>query len=289
MNPVLRDWIAPRKPALETFLGELFAGAWPEPTGEMYRYPLLSGGKRMRPLWVIASNDAVTGAGGEGTVSTGLMHAAAALELIHCYSLVHDDLPCMDDDDERRGRPTVHKVYGEGPAVLVGDALLTEALALVLRAPGLNNDQRVAIALELTQAAGYLGMIGGQTADIGLGGKVDNQTDLERLHRGKTGALIRAGCRMGGLAAGASESEMKALTRYGESIGLAFQLADDVLDAEEDAGDDGPPSFVKLMGLEACSAEADRLFNEALEALNGFQKNADPLRQLAAYTVQRNI
>lgn len=289
MNPVLRDWIAPRKPALESFLGELFSGAWPEKTGEMYRYPLLSGGKRMRPLWVIASNDAVAGAGSEGTVSTGLMHAAAALELIHCYSLVHDDLPCMDDDDERRGRPTVHKVYGEGPAVLVGDALLTEALALVLRAPGLNNEQRVAIALELTQAAGYLGMIGGQTADIGLGGKVDNQVDLERLHRGKTGALIRAGCRMGGLVAGASESEMKALTRYGESIGLAFQLADDVLDAEEDAGDDGPPSFVKLMGLEACTAEADRLFSEALEALKGFQKHAEPLRQLAAYTVQRNI
>jgi geranylgeranyl pyrophosphate synthase len=255
----------------------------------MYRYPLLSGGKRMRPLWVIASNDAVAGTAGEGSLTDGLMHVAAALELIHCYSLVHDDLPCMDDDDERRGRPTVHKVYGEGPAVLVGDALLTEALALALRAPGLKAEQRVAIALELTQAAGYLGMIGGQAADIGLGGKVDNQADLERLHRGKTGALIRAGCRMGGLVAGANESEMNALTRYGESIGLAFQLADDVLDAEEDAGEEGPPSFVKLMGLEACKAEADRLFNEALEALGDFQAKAEPLRQLAAYTVQRNI
>lgn len=289
MNPALRDWIAPRKPALEAFLGELFSSAWPEPAGEMYRYPLLSGGKRMRPLWVIASNDAVAGTAGEGSVTDGLMHVAAALELIHCYSLVHDDLPCMDDDDERRGRPTVHKVYGEGPAVLVGDALLTEALALALRAPGLNAEQRVAIALELTQAAGYLGMIGGQAADIGLGGKVDNQADLERLHRGKTGALIRAGCRMGGIVAGANESEMKALTRYGESIGLAFQLADDVLDAEEDAGEEGPPSFVKLMGLEACSAEADRLLNEALEALGDFQAKAEPLRHLAAYTVQRNI
>jgi geranylgeranyl pyrophosphate synthase len=289
VNPALRDWIAPRKPALEAFLGELFSNAWPEPAGEMYRYPLLSGGKRMRPLWVIASNDAVAGTAGEASLTDGLMHVAAALELIHCYSLVHDDLPCMDDDDERRGRPTVHKVYGEGPAVLVGDALLTEALALALRAPGLKAEQRVAIALELTQAAGYLGMIGGQAADIGLGGKVDNQADLERLHRGKTGALIRAGCRMGGLVAGANESEMNALTRYGESIGLAFQLADDVLDAEEDAGEEGPPSFVKLMGLEACKAEADRLFNEALEALGDFQAKAEPLRQLAAYTVQRNI
>jgi geranylgeranyl pyrophosphate synthase len=286
VNPELNAWVAQRKPKLEAFLEGLFSDAWPTLFGEMCRYPLLTGGKRMRPLWVLAAHEAVSG---KSDPQQGLLHAAAALELIHCYSLVHDDLPCMDDDDERRGRPTVHKIYGEGSAVLVGDALLTEALGLALRAPGLGAEQRVAIATELTQAAGYLGMIGGQAADIGLGGAIDSRADLERLHRGKTGALIRAGCRIGGIVAAAHTNELDALTRYGESIGLAFQLADDVLDAEEDAGADGPPSFVKLMGLAPCEEEADRLFKEASSSLADFGENATPLRQLAAYTVQRNI
>lgn len=286
MHPELSAWIAQRKPGLERFLESLFLDAWPESFGEMCRYPLLTGGKRMRPLWVFAAHEA---AGGGDENPSGLTHTAAALELIHCYSLVHDDLPCMDDDDVRRGRPTVHKLYGEGPAVLVGDALLTEALRLALDAPSLSAEQRVALAKELTQAAGYLGMIGGQAADIGLGGAVNNRSDLERLHRGKTGALIRAGCRLGGIVAGASANEMAALTAYGASIGLAFQLADDVLDAEEDAGQDGPPSFVKLMGLQPCEQEAERLFQSATQALAPFESKADALRQLAAYTIQRNI
>jgi geranylgeranyl pyrophosphate synthase len=286
VNPELNTWVAQRKPKLEAFLEGLFSDAWPAFFGEMCRYPLLTGGKRMRPLWVLAAHDAV---GGKTDQQQGLLHAAAALELIHCYSLVHDDLPCMDDDDERRGRPTVHKVYGEGSAVLVGDALLTEALSLALRAPGLNAEQRVAIATELTEAAGYLGMIGGQAADIGLGGSIDNRADLERLHRGKTGALILAGCRLGGIVAGANTDELADLTRYGKAIGLAFQLADDILDAEEDAGENGPPSFVKLIGLSPCEEEADRLFKEAIEALADFGESATPLHQLAAYTVQRNI
>jgi geranylgeranyl pyrophosphate synthase len=286
VNPELKAWLEAHKPALERFLSKRFSNAWPTRFGEMCRYPLQSGGKRMRPLWVFAAHEAITG---DTIAGEGLMHAAAALELIHTYSLVHDDLPCMDDDDERRGRPTVHRVYGEGAAVLVGDALLTEAFALAVQAPGLSAEQRVALAAELAEAAGYQGMLGGQAADIGLGGPIEDRESLERLHRRKTGALIRAACRLGGLVAGADRGEMEALTEYGACVGLAFQLADDVLDAEEDAGDQGPPSFVKLLGSTSCRDEATRLQDQALRALSELSDPALALRQLAAYTIQRNI
>ena len=286
MTPHLEAWISGRKPDLEAFLGSLFQDAWPASFGDMNRYPLQSGGKRMRPLWVIASWEAIQGS---KEASPGLLHVAAALELIHTYSLVHDDLPCMDDDDVRRGRPTVHVQFGEGPAVLVGDALLTEAFGLALNAPGLTAEQRVTIGQELAHMSGYLGMIGGQAADVGLGGSITDVDTLTRLHRGKTGALIRGACRLGGIVANASEAELSALTAHGAAIGLAFQLADDVLDADEDAGEDGPPSYVKLMGLEACQAKASHLFQESLSALEPFGEAAVPLRELAAYTVQRDI
>jgi len=285
VTPQLRGWLENKKPPFEDFLGRLFSDAWPTRFGEMSRYPLQSGGKRMRPMWVIAAFEAVT----ETETHPGLLQVAAALELIHTYSLVHDDLPCMDDDDERRGRPTVHIAYGEGPAVLVGDALLTEAFRLALSAPGLQADQRVAIGLELAEASGYKGMIGGQAADIGLAGPITNREALERLHRGKTGALIRAGCRLGGIVAQANEAQLAALTEHGEAVGLAFQLADDVLDAEEDAGDDGPPSFVKLLGEDHCREEAENLYREGLSALEGFGVKAEALRELATYTIQRDI
>ena len=286
MTPTLANWVSRTKPALEDFFEALFQDAWPESFGSMCRYPLQSGGKRMRPLWVCASYQAIRG---EENLPESLLHAAAAIELVHTYSLVHDDLPCMDDDALRRGRPTVHVQYGEGPAVLVGDALLTEAFGLVLRAPGISDAQRVQIGRELAHISGYLGMIGGQAADVGLGGSIEDVDTLTRLHRGKTGALIRGSCRLGALVAGANEDELQALTDHGEAIGLAFQLADDVLDAEEDAGDDGPPSYVKLMGLERCQAKADTLFRDSLQALGGFGTQAEILRELAAYTIQREI
>jgi geranylgeranyl pyrophosphate synthase len=286
VTPSLANWVSQTKPALEGFFENLFQDAWPESFGSMCRYPLQSGGKRMRPLWVCAAYQAIRG---DRSVPEGLLHAAAAMELIHTYSLVHDDLPCMDDDALRRGRPTVHIEYGEGPAVLVGDALLTEAFGLALRAPGLSDAQRVQIAQELAHVSGYLGMIGGQAADVGLGGSIEDVETLTRLHQGKTGALIRGSCRLGAFVAGANEDELQALTAHGEAIGLAFQLADDVLDAEEDAGDDGPPSYVKLMGLEPCKAKADSLFQESLQALGRFGEQAAILRELAAYTIQREI
>lgn len=286
MTPSLTAWVSRHKPVLEEFFEGLFQDAWPESFGAMCRYPLQSGGKRMRPLWVCAAYQSLRG---EGDLPDGLLHVAAAMELIHTYSLVHDDLPCMDDDDERRGRPTVHVKYGEGPAVLVGDSLLTEAFALALRAPGLSDTQRVQVGRELAHVAGYLGMIGGQAADVGLGGSIEDVETLTRLHRGKTGALIRGSCRLGAIVAEANREELLALSAHGEAIGLAFQLADDVLDAEEDAGDDGPPSYVKLMGIERCQAKADSLFHDSLQALDGLGAKADTLRDLAAYTIQREI
>ena len=264
----------------------LFADAWPHGFGEVLRYPLFTGGKRVRPILTLLAYESVHGAGCD--VSAALP-AGLAVELIHTYSLVHDDLPCMDDDDERRGRPTVHVKYGEGPAVLVGDSLLTEAFALALRAPGLSDTQRVQVGHELAHVAGYLGMIGGQAADVGLGGSIEDVETLTRLHRGKTGALIRGSCRLGAIVADANREELLALSAHGEAIGLAFQLADDVLDAEEDAGDDGPPSYVKLMGIERCQAKADSLFHDSLQALDGLGAKADTLRDLAAYTIQREI
>ena len=286
MTPQLSSWIARQKPPLEGFLGSLFQDAWPPSFGEMCRYPIESGGKRMRPLWVIAAYEALRGS---EEASEGLLHVAAAMELIHTYSLVHDDLPCMDDDALRRGRPTVHIQFGEGPAVLVGDALLTEAFALALKAPGLSAMQQVSVGRELAAVAGYLGMIGGQAADVGLGGSIEDVNTLTRLHRGKTGALIRGSCRLGALVAGANEDQLALLTQHGEAIGLAFQLADDVLDADEDAGEDGPPSYVKLMGLETCKAKAESLFQDSLIAIESLGEKASALRELAAYTVQREI
>ena len=286
MTPTLSAWVSRNKPVLEEFFEGLFQDAWPKSFGSMCRYPLQSGGKRMRPLWVCAAYQSLRG---EGDLPEGLVHVAAAMELIHTYSLVHDDLPCMDDDNERRGRPTVHVQYGEGPAVLVGDALLTEAFALALRAPGLSDTQRVQVSRELAHVAGYLGMIGGQAADVGLDGAIEDVETLTRLHRGKTGALIRGSCRLGGIVANATDDELHALSAHGEAIGLAFQLADDVLDAEEDAGDDGPPSYVKLMGIERCQEKADSLFQDSLQALDALGDQARILRELAAYTIQREI
>ena len=286
MNAELARWLEERKPSFEGFLSELFQDAWPAEFGEMCRYPLLTGGKRMRPMWVMASYQA---ASDDPTQPESLLHVAAALELIHCYSLVHDDLPCMDDDDYRRGQPTAHKAFGEGPAVLIGDALLTHAFGLALGAPNLSDATRVAIGKELAHIAGYRGMIGGQAADVGLAGPIDTEEALTRLHRGKTGALIRGACRLGGLVAGVTNDELKALSLHGESIGLAFQLADDVLDAEEDAGEEGPPSFVKLMGLERCQETAEELYQKSLSSLACFGESASALHWLAHYTVRRDI
>jgi len=278
----LKTWAAPHRAAVEHALGGLFHDAWPAPFGAMCRYPLLTGGKRIRPLFAFAAYEAVSGAPDD---RDGAMAAALAVELIHTYSLVHDDLPCMDDDDERRGKPTVHIQYGENNAVLVGDALLTEAFRVLSRAAAPAAEVRLRLVEELSAASGYLGMIGGQARDVGVGGPVTEADDLIGLHARKTGQLIRSAGRMGALSGGATEAQLAALTDYAEAVGLAFQLADDLLDLDEDTDE---PSFPKLLGVEATRERCAALSARAQEAVAGFDR-AEPLRMLARYTIERTI
>ncbi|MCB9777809.1 MAG: polyprenyl synthetase family protein [Alphaproteobacteria bacterium] len=277
----LHAWAAPRRAAVDAVLLARFGDAWPPRFLAACRYPLQTGGKRIRPLLTRAAGEAVAGA---DAPIDALLAAGAAVELVHTYSLVHDDLPAMDDDDERRGQPTVHRAYDEATAVLVGDALLTEAFAVLAAAPA-SDAARVAMVAELARAAGHIGMIGGQAADIAwTGGDVDA---LVTVHRGKTGALIRAATLLGGIAAGASAVQLAQLTTYGEAVGLAFQLADDVLDEDEDAGDDGPPSYVRLLGVDETLRRAHELAVRA-EAAARTLPSPDALVALARFTVARD-
>ncbi len=279
---------------LEEALALAVAGAWPKASSvaasaapkafaEAVAYPVQTGGKRIRPRLVLAAAEAVSG----DPDPARAMHAAVAIELVHTYSLVHDDLPCMDDDDLRRGRPTVHKVYGEAGAVLVGDALLTRAFEVLTSAP-LEPAAIVACVAALARAAGPEGMVAGQAADIGMGGPVTTLEALTRLHAGKTGALLQCAAVLGGICAGATPAERAALERYGASVGLAFQLWDDVLDADQDQGDDGPPSFVRLLGVEETQRRARAMVEDAIAAVAGLRR-PEPLVALARATVDRQV
>ncbi|MDP2311211.1 MAG: polyprenyl synthetase family protein [Pseudomonadota bacterium] len=279
MNDALAAWAAPRITAFEEALLGTFPDALPATLREACIYPLQTGGKRVRPLLTLAACESV---GGDWRVA---LPAAVAVELLHTYSLVHDDLPCMDDDDVRRGRPTVHVRYGENVAVLVGDALLTESFA-VLAGAGYAPSLAMKLVTELARAGGAQGMIAGQAFDIGMGGPVRELDPLVRLHRLKTGALIRCAVRMGGLCGGATD--LGALDAYGDAVGLAFQVHDDVLDADQDADEGGPPSFVKLLGVDATRLAAIAHAERASTAIAGLA-NADALRALARFTVERSI
>jgi geranylgeranyl pyrophosphate synthase len=275
----LDRWRGSHLPAFEAYLTRVLPkrGAF----AEAMSYPVFSGGKRIRPLLCLASWDALR----HGSSAEPALPGAAAIELIHTYSLVHDDLPCMDDDDERRGRPTVHVRFGEASAVLVGDALLTHAFALLASLPAEAAQRSVQV---LADAAGSAGMIGGQVLDMGLDGDTSTLERLTELHAKKTGRLIRAACDLGAIAAQADPESRDALLGYGEDVGLAFQLVDDVLDAEEDAGDDGPPSFVRLLGIDETLRRAKQTVERASERVSRLP-NPEPLLALAAFTVQRKV
>lgn len=273
----LAAWAAPQLAMLEQSFAGLFSSAWPPELATACRYPIATGGKRVRPLLALAAARAV------GSSEQVALSAAVAIELVHTYSLVHDDLPAMDDDNERRGRPTVHVVYGEAAAILVGDALLTEAFAVLAETGPL----AAPLIRELAGAAGAAGMIAGQAADIGMGGPVATMDALLRLHRGKTGALLRAAARMGGIAAGADPTALAALSEYGDSLGLAFQIHDDLLDAHQDAGPDGPPSFLRLLGPVETAAAANRHANLAVAAAERLAV-PDMLVALARFSVERS-
>jgi geranylgeranyl pyrophosphate synthase len=281
MSEALQAWATPHRERVNAWMLSQFADAWPPRFQEACRYPLETGGKRMRSLLTCAAAESL----GKPVTDT-IIGVAGAVELVHGYSLVHDDLPAMDDDAERRGRPTVHIAYDEATAVLVGDAMVTAAFGALSRLPA-PPAVRCDLVDELASAAGHRGMIGGQAADIGLGGPVVDLDTLVRLHRGKTGALIRASVRMGAIASGADAASLRALTEYAAAIGLAFQMADDVLDAEEDEGEDGPPSYVKLLGVDETSRQARILMDEALAVLAPLPQ-PQALIRLARYTVQRD-
>ena len=257
------------------------------------RYSLLGGGKRMRGSLLLSAFDA---AGGRGDAS----HLAAAIEVVHAYSLVHDDLPCMDDDDVRRGMPTVHRVYGVPVATAAGLAMVPLAArcaAESARGLGLDEASVGAIVVELMQASGAGGMIGGQLLDLEGEGRPLALAELERIHRAKTGALITAAATLGGRAAGASGTRLDALRRYGEAVGLAFQIADDVLDVTattdqlgKTAGRDlalRKSTYPALLGVEGAKARADALIEEGCQALDAVGLLTPPLARIARFTVER--
>ncbi len=254
------------------------------------RYSVFNGGKRFRPVLAYAACQAITGQIEDADAS------AAAVELIHAYSLVHDDLPAMDDDDLRRGQPTCHIKFDEATAILAGDALQTAAFTALLKH---NNPGHLPKLLsELTQASGALGMVAGQMIDLASVGHTLDVAALENMHRHKTGALICASVRMGAIAGNASETQLSALTTYAQALGLAFQVQDDILDVEGDtstlgkqAGADAAldkPTYPALLGLEQAKAKAHELVDTALSALEGFGPEAHLLRELARYVIQRN-
>jgi len=270
------------------------AKTYPPKVFEAMRYSLFAGGKRVRPILAIASAEAL------GAKTAGLLPIAGTLELIHTYSLIHDDLPAMDDDDFRRGRATCHKVYGEAMAILAGDGLLNlafEALSDPRRSKTVPAQRLVAIIREISLASGVFGMVGGQVVDMESEGKDVDFPTLEYIHTHKTGALIRASVRVGALYARASEKRLKALTRYGEMVGLAFQIADDILDIVgtqqeigKDVGSDlkkGKKTFPSFYGLAESRRRANEVAAHAVAALKDFDRKADPLRELAKYIVTR--
>lgn len=265
----------------------------PQLLSEACRYSLGIGGKRIRPTLCYAAADAV-----DDSQKQAIDYAACAMELIHTYSLIHDDLPAMDNDDLRRGKPSLHKAYDEATAILVGDGLQARAFEILAQAQGLCADKQVAMIKVLAAAAGTQGMVKGQFYDIQAIDSALNLEELKTMHSLKTGALIRASLALGGIAAGATGAQLSALDDYGTHIGLAFQVVDDILDVEGDTktlgktqGKDreaNKPTYVKLLGLVGAKEESRRLLGCAIVAMEAFGSSADPLRDLARYIVERD-
>ena len=257
------------------------------------RYSLFAGGKRIRPILAIAAARSVSDS------PDGIEHAACTLELIHTYSLIHDDLPALDNDDLRRGRPTCHKVFGDAMAILAGDSLLTLAFEVLSRLPLVDAERKIRLVEELARASGTVGgMIGGQVNDIEGEKRTPTAHLLDSIHKAKTGALLRASVRMGAIYAGASEEELAALSEYGEHVGLAFQIVDDVLDVEasseslgKTAGKDvavQKATYPAIVGLEKSRKIAEQLTDKAFAALRIFKGKAIALEALAEFLLKRN-
>ncbi|MGV8921318.1 MAG: polyprenyl synthetase family protein [Pseudomonas sp.] len=289
-------YLANSQARVNAALDGLFQAPSPELTRlyDAMRYSVMNGGKRVRPLLAYAACEAL---GAAPELANG---AACAVELIHAYSLVHDDLPAMDDDDLRRGQPTTHKAFDEACAILAGDGLQSLAFNVLLD-PQLtpqDAETRLSMVKALAFAAGPAGMVGGQAIDLGAVGLKLDQTALAFMHRHKTGALIEASIKLGALASGRAEkTELKSLQTYAQAIGLAFQVQDDILDVESDTATLGKrqgadiardkPTYPSLLGLSAAKSYVLELRDQALHALRPFDASAEPLRELARYIVDR--
>lgn len=257
------------------------------------RHSIFAGGKRLRPVLLLAACEAC---GGDAEQA---LPAACAVECIHTYSLIHDDLPCMDDDDFRRGRPTCHKVYGEAVAVLAGDALQPMAFELLLQSPAGSGFTAADLVRELAVTAGSLHLIAGQVRDLEGEGKTISFDELRLIHEGKTAALLTSSLRLGAMVAGASETQLADVTTFGHALGLAFQVIDDILDVTQSsevlgktAGKDaaaGKSTYPAILGLDASRAEAARLTDEARAALQHFGPGARRLGELAGHLLQREF
>ena len=289
-----QEWVSSHSERTELALDRLLDAAQtiPHRLHEAMRYAAQGGGKRIRPLLVYAAGQL----GDDNDSSEALDAAAVAIECIHAYSLVHDDLPCMDDDDLRRGRPTVHKAFDEATALLVGDALQTRAFEILANA---NCDAHVRLKMisALAAASGSRGMAGGQAIDLESVGKKLDLPGLKQMHAMKTGALLSCAVELGGIAAQLNQEQMTHLGNYSKSLGLAFQIVDDVLDATADsqtlgktAGKDAAankPTYVTLMGLDYAKKQAKELQETAIASLDGFGAQAQALKDLALLVVNR--
>ncbi len=276
----LRAYLADRLPGVEQALEAALPkpGACPEPLARAMRHLVFPGGKRLRPAFALAAAEAV------GAPHERALPVAVAVELVHTYSLVHDDLPCMDDDDLRRGRPTVHMAWGEAEAVLAGDALQALAFEVLLAAPGADAEATRDAARELARAAGAGGLVGGQLDDLHFDRACADPGVIESVHARKTAALFAFAISSGARLAGADADSVGRLRDFGLRLGIAFQIADDALDADSDDA----CSYVRAVGAAAAQARAEALLEAGLRALDRFGEPAEPLRALARSAVRRS-
>ena len=293
-NEDLRSFLEQQREVIDPALLAMLPSGSPSSLANALAYPLAAGGKRLRPILARASAEAVGGSPGDA------LPAAVALEYVHTYSLVHDDLPAMDDDDLRRGQPTTHKVFGEAMAILVGDGLLTAAFEVLTSPESIDQvgvERASRLVAELARAAGASGMVGGQVIDMESEGRRIDRATLEELHRGKTGALLRASCVMGGIAGGGAGEDISRLATFGECIGLAFQITDDILDVTQTTEQLGKPqgsdaaqsksTFVTLLGIDASREQAQQLIDRAHQVLAPLGQRARTLHALADYVIER--
>lgn len=292
----IKVYLKEKKKLIDSFLESYFKATFkPDTLHDSVAYSISAGGKRIRPVLCLAAYEACGGRGED------IVPYASALEFIHTYSLIHDDLPAMDNDDLRRGKPTNHKVFGEGMAILAGDALLTEAFFMIANmqpsAISFQPSATLKVIRELALASGMHGMVGGQAQDL-LSEKAEPDTEtLSFIHTHKTAALITASVRAGGLLAGCADDNLQRLTEYGENIGLAFQVVDDILDVKGDtellgktAGSDERKkkmTYPGIYGIDLSLKKAEELIRSAVNALQSFSDTADPLREIAAYILLR--